>query len=139
MPNNLPTSLGDTLANESAMLADKLSIGAKQLHDSTSELGRKAAGRIDGSLGSAASALEQAAAKLHKTADNLPGVDKAIGLTHATADKLTATAGFVREHDVDSMVSDVRRLVRRNPGPTLLVVGVIGFLMGRAFSRRNLA
>ncbi len=133
MPNNYPDSSEDKLINEASAAGAKLSENAAQLKDKVSEFGRKAADTIDQGLGSAASGLDKAAATLHEKAENLPGVDTISGLTHSAADKLSATAGFVREHDVETMMSDVRRMVRNNPGPSLLAVGVIGFLVGRAF------
>jgi hypothetical protein len=32
------------------------------------------------------------------------------------------------------MIGDLETLVKKNPGPALLAAGVIGFLVGRAFS-----
>jgi len=55
-------------------------------------------------------------------------------LAHAAADKLGATAEYVRAHDVGSMTADLERIVRRNPGPALLTAAVVGFLVGRAMS-----
>ncbi|MGC4050235.1 MAG: hypothetical protein QM757_12695 [Paludibaculum sp.] len=60
------------------------------------------------------------------------------GLTHSAADKLSETAEYVREHDVDTMMTDVKKVVRRNPGPSLLIAAVIGFLVGRAFSSNRI-
>jgi ElaB/YqjD/DUF883 family membrane-anchored ribosome-binding protein len=54
-------------------------------------------------------------------------------VAHSTADKLESTAGYIREHDVKAMFSDVEDVVRRNPGPSLLIAASIGFLIGRAF------
>ena len=58
-------------------------------------------------------------------------------LAHATADKLTSTASYVRDHDVNQMMADVETLVKNNPGPSLLAAAVIGFLVGRAFSSND--
>lgn len=133
MPNNYPNSSDDKLTDEAKTLATKLSESTSQLKDKVSEYGRKAADTIDQNLGAAATGLDKAAATLHEKAENLPGVDKISSMTHSAADKLSATAGYVREHDVDTMMSDVKKMVRNNPGPSLLAVGVIGFLVGRAF------
>ena len=54
-------------------------------------------------------------------------------MAHATAEKLSSTAGYVREHDVNTMMADVETLVKNNPGPSLLAAAVIGFLVGHAF------
>lgn len=138
MPNNYPDSSEDKLINEATAAGGKLAETTTQLKEKVSELGRKAADAIDQNLGSAATGLDKAAATLHEKAENLPGVDTISGLTHSAADKLSATAGYVREHDVDRMMADVKTLVRNNPGPSLLAVGVIGFLVGRAFRSNHI-
>lgn len=139
MPNNYSGSFNEKLADESSALGAKMSDGATQLKDKVSELGRKAADAIDENMDSAAGGLDKAAATLHGRADNLPGVETLSGLAHATADKLSATAGYVREHDVDKIMADVKTLVRNNPGPSLLVAGVVGFFVGRAFRSSDIS
>ncbi len=57
------------------------------------------------------------------------------GLAHSTADKLNSSAEYLRNHDFKSMMSDVEQLVKKNPGPSLMVAGVIGFLVGRTLRR----
>ena len=134
MPNDSPTfDTRDKPADEPSTLGGKLSDRATQLKHKVSEYGRKAADKIDENMDSVASGLDKAAATLHGRAENLPGVEKVSGLTHAAADKLSATAGYVREHDTNRMMADVTTLVKNNPGPSLLAAGVIGFLVGRAF------
>ena len=83
---------------------------------------------------SAASGLEDAADTLHQRADQLPGGEKVTNMAHTAADKLSATADYVRENDFSSMVNDVEGIVKKNPGPALVVAGVLGFLLARAFS-----
>ena len=56
----------------------------------------------------------------YKKADSLPGGEKVSELAHAAADKLGATADYVRQHDVSGMAADLERIVRKNPGPALL-------------------
>ena len=138
MQNNFSGSFDEKVADESSTLGSKLSDSTTQLKDKVSEYGRKAADAIDQNLDSAANGLDKAAASLHGKAENLPGIDKVSGLAHSSADKLSATAGYVREHDVERMMTDVKTLVRNNPGPSLLAVGVIGFLVGRAFRSNNI-
>lgn len=138
MQNNEVTSSGDTLAGGPSGLGDKISNSATHLKDKASEIGRKASDAIDEKLASAAVGLDRAAATLHGRAENLPGVDKVSGLAHSAADKLSATAGYFREHDVARIKEDLKTLVKNNPGPSLLVAGAIGFLVGRAFiSKRD--
>jgi hypothetical protein len=138
MQNTFPGSFDDRQADESSTLGAKLADSTMQLKDRVSELGRKAVDAIDQNLDSAAGGLDKAAATLHGRADNLPGVEKVSGLAHSAADKLSATAGYVRDHDVKRIITDAKTLVRNNPGASLLAVGVIGFLVGRAFRSSNI-
>lgn len=133
MPENIQNPYTDNPSSESSALGAKLTDSASQLKSKVSELGRKAADKIDTGMDAAASGLDRAAATLHEKAENLPGVDRLRDMTHATADKLSATAGCVREYDVETMVTGVRSMVRNNPGPSLAIAGVVGFLVGRAF------
>ncbi len=139
MPNDVFTPHTAGRTDESSLLGDKLSGSTTHLKEKASEFGRKAADAIDGKVASAAIGLEQAAATLHGRADNLPGVDKVSSLAHSAADKLSATAGYFREHDVDRIKDDLKTLVKNNPGPSLLIAGVIGFFLGRAFTSSNRA
>ncbi|MEO8369076.1 MAG: hypothetical protein ABI806_07755 [Candidatus Solibacter sp.] len=107
---------------------------ATQVKDKVANVGRAAAEKIDANLQSAASGLGNAASSLHENADSLPGGEKVSEMAHAAADKLGATADYVREHDVSGMAADLERLVRNNPAPALLSAAVIGFLVGRAMS-----
>ena len=81
--------------------------------------------------------LATVASTLHEKAESLPGGEKVTTMAHSAADKLSATADYVREHDVNSMMADVERLVKNNPGPSLLAAAVVGFLVGRTFSSRD--
>jgi len=137
MPNNIGASFHDTLAAESSTLGNKISDSATNLKDKASEMGRKAADVIDENIASAATGLDRAAATLHGRAENLPGIDKVSGLAHTAADKLSATAGYFREHDVDRIKDDMKMMVKNNPGASLLVAGVVGFFLGRAFISHN--
>jgi hypothetical protein len=59
----------------------------------------------------------------------------ASGVAHTAADALSSTADYVREHDVKSMLGDLLKLARNNPGPALLTAAVMGFFVARAFSK----
>ena len=131
---NETTSFGNSFGDQSSTVGGKLSETATQVKEKVSDLGRTAAGTIDENRGAAASGLDKAASALHENAENLPGGAKVSSLAHATAEKLSSTAGYVREHDVNRMMADVEMLVKNNPGPSLLAAAAIGFLVGRAFS-----
>lgn len=100
-----------------------------------SDLGAKAADAIDGNRDAAASGMDSAASSLHAKADKLPGGEKVAGVAHTAANAMETAAGYVREHDVKSMLADVQKIVKDNPGPALLTAAALGFLLARTFSR----
>lgn len=104
--------------------------GAKE---KASEYAQKAADTIDANRGSAASTLETAASTLHDHAASLPGGEKVANLAHTAADRLGATAQYVRDHDTKQVMSDVQSFVKSYPGQSLLAAAIVGFLAGRAF------
>jgi ElaB/YqjD/DUF883 family membrane-anchored ribosome-binding protein len=126
MPNTA-TPCRDHASDEPSTLGEKLSDTAAQVKHKVSDLGRTAASNIDENRDAAASGLQKAASVLHENAE------KVSTIAHTAADKLTSTADYVREHNVNGMMADVGRLVKNNPGPSLLTAAAIGFLVGRAF------
>jgi ElaB/YqjD/DUF883 family membrane-anchored ribosome-binding protein len=133
--SNESTSFNEPMTGRS--VTEKVSDAAADVKDKVADLGRTAADKINQNRGAAASGLEKAAATVHETAAGLPGGEKVAELAHSTADKLTSTAEYVRDHDVNSMMADVERFVKNSPGPALLIAGVIGFLVGRAFTSND--
>lgn len=124
--NNSPV---DTAADAVRSIGDKIAHAASTAKLQATDLGRTAAEKIEASRYAAASGLESTASALHQ------GGETFTGLAHSTADKLASTAQYLREHDVKSMMTDVERAVKRNPGIALLAAGVIGFLVGRTLRR----
>jgi hypothetical protein len=118
-------------------LGDQLSDFASTAKDKASALGRTTADKIDDNREAAAGGLAAAASTLHEKADALPGGEKVASIAHSAADKLSGTADYVREHDVNGMMADLERLVKANPGPSLVAAAVVGFLVARAFSSRD--
>jgi hypothetical protein len=116
-------------------VSDKLFDAASQVKSKASDLGRLAADKIDGNRDGAADGLESAGTSLHAKADSLPGGPKVTRAAHAAADSLNSTAQYIREHDVASMMADVKRLVKNNPGPALLGAAILGFVLARTLSR----
>jgi len=118
-------------------MGDKVSDMASQVKEKVSDLGQTAAQKIDQNRDKAASGMENAASTLHTNADRLPGGEKVTGMVHDAADRLNSTAEYVREHNMNAMVSDVERLVKNNPGPALITAAFVGFLVGRAFTNND--
>lgn len=97
--------------------------------------GARAADVIDEKRSAAAGGLDTAAAALHDKADTLPGGEKVASAARTTADAVGTAASYVRDNDLKSMLSDVQRVVKNNPGPALLTAAALGFLIARMFSR----
>ncbi len=128
-----PKTNVDQLTDAAAKAKDKVADAANRTKEKVSNLGRQAAEQVDAKRGPAADTLEDTAATLHEKAEDLPGGEAVKSVAHSAAEKLESTAGYIREHDVSAMLSDVENVVRRNPGPSLLIAATIGFLIGRAF------
>jgi ElaB/YqjD/DUF883 family membrane-anchored ribosome-binding protein len=126
-------STADTLNDTAQSVKDKVSDAAATAKQKVSDAGRQAVDTVDERRAPAADALESAASTIHEKAENLPGGDTVKSVAHSAAEKLESTAGYIREHDVRAMLSDVEDVVKRNPGPSLLIAVAIGFLIGRAF------
>lgn len=131
MAHNNVTPMDKMEAEGTSTLGQAVSNAASQVRDKAAELGRMGASRIDDSRDAAASGLQRAASALECNAD------KANGLAQAAAGKLSSTANYVRDHDVNRMMSDVGRLVKNNPGPVLVTAVAVGFLLGRTLYNRG--
>ena len=107
-------------------IADQVGERVELAKESAADFGRKTVESIDARRHPAAGSLDYTASALHNQAD------KVAGMAHATADKLQATADYVRQNDMTAMAKDVEGLVRRYPGPALAAAVVLGVLVGRA-------
>ena len=129
----MPTKAGTSTSDMADTLSDKVTEVASTAKQKVSDVGRQATDKIDEKRGPTADALQSAATTLHEKAEDLPGGETVKSVAHSAAQKLESTAGYIREHDVRAMLSDVEDIVKRNPGPSLLIAVAIGFLIGRAF------
>jgi hypothetical protein len=57
-------------------------------------------------------------------------------VTSTTAETLDTTGRYLRDQGVTGMADDVTNMIRRNPGPALLVGLGVGFLLAYAIRRR---
>lgn len=80
-------------------------------------------------------ALDSAAATLHKEAPNLPGGGEVSRVAHSAADKLEDAVAYVRGHEVQDVMTDLRRFVTSHPSQSLAAAATLGFLVGRVFRR----
>jgi hypothetical protein len=108
--------------------------GASQIKTRAAEIGQKAADAIDDRRDTLATGIESAATALHARAETLPGGEKVARAAHAAAQSLENASDYVRDQDLRGMLTDVRQLVKRNPGAVLLTAVAVGFLLARSFS-----
>ena len=121
----------DQTRDAAADVGDKISETTGRVRDMAAEAGRNAQSKLDESRAPAAEKLESAATALHERADDLPGGETVSGIAHSAADKMEATADYVREHSLQDMMGDVETFVRKHPGQSLLAAAAVGFLVGR--------
>ena len=93
------------------------------------DVGAKAAQRADQARVGAAAGLENVASTLHEKGERVASA------AHSAADAVTYGAEYLRENDVQTMISDLMEVIRRNPGPSLIGAAALGFMLGRALSR----
>ena len=133
---NMEESAGTNTASPAetgSVVADRLSDAASLAKRKASDVGRMAVDKIDASRAATAGKLETAASVLHEKAD--AGSRTIAAAAHTAADAISSSAEYIREHDAKTMVEDLQRLVKNNPGPVLLGAVVLGFLVARSFSR----
>ena len=109
--------LDQSLKNSAEAAAVQIGNRANDIKESVSER-----------LGSAASAVRD-------RADQLPGGQKVQQFAHVAAERLSTTADYMRSHDAKGMLADVERVVKNNPGPSLVIAAAFGFVIGRALTR----
>jgi ElaB/YqjD/DUF883 family membrane-anchored ribosome-binding protein len=123
----------DTATKLKTMASDT----ASQAKDKVQEVGRNVRSKIDESRAPAAEKLQSAASALHDKAGALPGGQAVTDFAHSAADRMQATAAYVRQHDVNAMWSDVEACVRKYPGQSLAAAAALGFLLGRRLSSED--
>jgi hypothetical protein len=54
------------------------------------------------------------------------------GAAQSTAKKLASSADYLESHDAKRMMKDLIEVVKKHPGRSLLIAGVLGFFIARA-------
>jgi ElaB/YqjD/DUF883 family membrane-anchored ribosome-binding protein len=124
-------STGSAGTGTAARMKEQISEAASDVKGTVTDFGRKAADRIDNSRESAAITLEKTATSIHS------GGDKLSGVAHSAADKVQATADYVRRTDLKGMAEDVQDIVKRYPGQALAAAAILGFLVARGLRRSD--
>jgi len=119
------TSYGQSESGTGTAARMKISEKAADVKEKVADLGRRAVDSIDDSRKTAAGALDRTASTLHSSGDHLSDA------AHTAANKLHATADYVRQTDLKGMAADVQEVVKRYPGPSLAIAAVLGFLVAR--------
>jgi len=123
---------GDSISDAATGVKDQVKDQAAKVKDQAAKYGQKAVEAVDASRSSAASSLENAAAGIRDNADRLPGGPQVGQFARQTADKLGATADYLREHEAKDIVSDFQSFLKAHPAQALIGAVVVGFLAGRS-------
>lgn len=89
----------------------------------------RASQRADQARAGAASGLDSVASQLHEKGERVASA------AHSAADAVSHGAEYLRANDLQTMLSDLMDVIRRNPGPALVGAAALGFLLGRALGR----
>ena len=101
-----------------ATIADKLDAGAQRLQQRAAGSGTLAGTTADGST-TAVTTQQDAMAKA----------------SQKVASGMRNTADWLRNNDLDTLRQGIEKEVRTNPGRSLLVAAVAGYLLGKTFRR----
>lgn len=125
----------DDASGTAAHVKTALRETAGAVKDKARQFGQAAADRIYENREGVAGALDHAAATMHGRAANLPGGEKVVRVATSAADKLSATAEYVRRHEVRTAVGDLEALIRRYPGRSIGIAAFLAFLLGKSIGR----
>jgi ElaB/YqjD/DUF883 family membrane-anchored ribosome-binding protein len=127
--------LDQSLKNSVEAVAERAGARANDLKESMSDMARTATQTVDDGRQTAAERLGSTASAIRDRADQLPGGPKVQQFAHAAAERLSTTADYVRSHDAKRMLTDVERVIKNNPGSSLVIAAAFGFVLGRALTR----
>ena len=85
---------------------------------------------------SVADKLQSAAQTLHQKADRSGQSPEVTAFGHRAAGWLERSADYVNEVEPQRLRSDIENQVRRNPGRSLLIAGIVGLALGGLLRRR---
>ena len=107
----------------------------QSLRNSAESMAERAGSRASDIKESVADTARTAASAIRDRVDQLPGGQKVQQFAQAAAERLGTTAEYVRSHDPKRMLADAERVVKNNPGASLVVAAALGFVIGRSFTR----
>jgi hypothetical protein len=93
------------------------------------EFGNQAREQVEQGKDQAAGGMERAAEMVRERAEGTGGTTAQAGTK--VADTMESAAGYMREHDVNEMWSDLEVYAKAHPTQALIGAVVTGFLVGR--------
>jgi len=126
--NSLTDTASDLIKETKSTITDK----AAALKEKTQEVGQRAINKMDEGRVAAACALRGTASSLHESADKLPNGP---ALAHSAARRVDSMADYLESFDSRRFIGDIGAVVKRNPLPSLAIVAVAGFFIGRSLRR----
>jgi ElaB/YqjD/DUF883 family membrane-anchored ribosome-binding protein len=93
-------------------------------------LGRTAGKKLDEARRNTADALTGSASSVRDAGE---AIDE---LAEKAAAKLDSTAKYVRSHDAEGILTDVRHVIRRHPASVVTGAAAVGFLFGLAIRKQ---
>lgn len=116
---------------DAGQMKDKAAQAAGQAKEKAGEMAHSATQAIDDRREQASSMMGTAAEQLRERGESLPGGERTTEMAAMAADKVEATSTYIREHDVNDMMTDLETLVRNHPTQSLIAAAAAGFLVGR--------
>jgi ElaB/YqjD/DUF883 family membrane-anchored ribosome-binding protein len=134
-PHDQSTSdagMKDKVTDAASTARDKATEMAGTAGEKARQMSGTATEKLDAQRDTVAGGLDSVATTLRDKAETIPGGDKTTQAAQMAADKMETASGYLREHEVGDMMSDVQTLVRSHPTESLVVALAAGFLLGRA-------
>ena len=131
--DHLPQTASPDLTQTATTAVADIATKAK---DKAQSLVHAAAATVDQNRGSAARVLANTASTIRDSAPRLPGGEGVTRLARAAAEEIDTTAQYVREHDTQEMLADLKTFVTRHPTASIVGAAVLGVLVGRGFRKR---
>jgi ElaB/YqjD/DUF883 family membrane-anchored ribosome-binding protein len=122
----------DKAVDAASTAKDKAAEMAGTAGDKAKQMTGAATDKLDAQRDTVAGSLDTVATTLRDKAETIPGGDKTTQAAQMAADKMETASGYLREHEVGDMLTDVQTLVRQHPTESLVVALAAGFLLGRA-------
>ena len=96
-------------------------------------------GRVQEQVGEAVSRTKSRFDRARQpVADRLHGAAHRVrGAAGSAADRLEESADYIKSRDARRMMQDLVSVIRSHPARSLAIAGVIGFLIARAFRRKD--